>query len=89
MKTLRGNLFVSRAVSTMEVRMRRINGVVLIVLALSLIPLAGCQDLVIDKEKLFRPGEVPEIVGFWRDSGQRLRPCRTYLRCLGGSRARA
>ena len=44
--------------------MHRINGVVLIVLALSLIPLAGCQDLVIDKDKLFRPGEVPEIVGF-------------------------
>lgn len=44
--------------------MRRVNWVVVIAIALSLIPLTGCQDLVIDKEKLFRPGEVSEIVGF-------------------------
>ena len=44
--------------------MRRMNGVVLAVMVLSLVPLAGCQHLVIEKEKLFRPGEVSEIVGF-------------------------
>ena len=44
--------------------MRRGKGVVLAVLVLGLLPLVGCQDLVIDKEKLFRPGEVSEIVGF-------------------------
>ena len=38
--------------------MRRGKGVVLAVLVLGLLP------LVIDKEKLFRPGEVSEIVGF-------------------------
>jgi len=44
--------------------MSRTNGVVLSVLVLSLIPLVGCQELVIDKEKLLRPGEVSEVVGF-------------------------
>ena len=44
--------------------MRRGKGVVLAVLVLGLLPLVGCQDLVIDKEKQFRPGEVSEIVGF-------------------------
>ena len=44
--------------------MRRINVVVLVSVVLCLILLAGCQDLVIDKEKLFRPGKVSEIVGF-------------------------
>ena len=44
--------------------MRRGKGVVLAVLVLGLLPLVGCQDLVIDKEKLFQPGEVSEIVGF-------------------------
>jgi MtN3 and saliva related transmembrane protein len=44
--------------------MCRIDRVVLTLIVLSLIPLAGCQHLVIDKEKLFRPGEVSEIVGF-------------------------
>jgi len=62
-ETLRGDL-AGRAASTMEVRMSRTNGVVLSVLVLSLIPLVGCQELVIDKEKLLRPGEVSEVVGF-------------------------
>lgn len=44
--------------------MRRVKPVVLAVVVLSLIPLVGRQDLVIDKEKLFRPSEVSEIVGF-------------------------
>jgi uncharacterized protein with PQ loop repeat len=48
----------------MGVRMRRIKLVVMTVLALTLIPLAGCQQLVIDKDKLLRPGEISEIVGF-------------------------
>jgi uncharacterized protein with PQ loop repeat len=64
MKLLRGDLLVLRAASTREGRMRRINPVVLSVIVLGLIPLAGCQELVIDKEKLFRPGDAPEIVGF-------------------------
>jgi uncharacterized protein with PQ loop repeat len=64
MTTLRADSFVGRAASTMEVRIRRVKPVVLAVVVLSLIPLVGCQDLVIDKEKLFRPGEVSEIVGF-------------------------
>jgi uncharacterized protein with PQ loop repeat len=64
MTTLRAGSFVGRAASTMEVRIRRVKPVVLAVVVLSLIPLVGCQDLVIDKEKLFRPGEVSEIVGF-------------------------
>jgi len=44
--------------------MRRINVVVLVSVVVCLIPMAGCQDLVLDKEKLFRPGEVSEIVDF-------------------------
>jgi uncharacterized protein with PQ loop repeat len=64
MTTPHADSFVGRAASTMEVRIRRVKPVVLAVVVLSLIPLVGCQDLVIDKEKLFRPGEVSEIVGF-------------------------
>ncbi|HVP49941.1 MAG TPA: hypothetical protein VMT56_01835, partial [Candidatus Bathyarchaeia archaeon] len=45
--------------------MRRFRGLALIVLLLSLLPLAGCQHLVIDTEKLFKPSvELSEIVGF-------------------------
>jgi len=44
--------------------MPRVNMFVLGALVLCLIPLAGCQALVIDKERLLRPGEVSEIVGF-------------------------
>jgi len=63
-ETLCGGSLAGRTDLTMGVRVRRMNGVVLAVLVLSLMPLAGCQHLVIDKEKLFRPGEVSEIVGF-------------------------
>ena len=44
--------------------MRRNNWVLLVAIIVCLVPLAGCQDLAVDKEKLFRPGEVSEIVGF-------------------------
>ena len=44
--------------------MRRNNLVMPAAVVVYLVPLAGCQHLVIDKEKLFRPGEVSEIVGF-------------------------
>ncbi|HVO64643.1 MAG TPA: SemiSWEET family transporter [Terriglobales bacterium] len=43
--------------------MSRFSKVRFAVLFVSVIPLAGCQHLVIDTEKLFRPGEVSEIVG--------------------------
>jgi hypothetical protein len=56
MTTLRGDSFVGRAASTMEARVRRVKPVVLAVVVLNLIPLVGCQDLVIDKEKLFPAG---------------------------------
>ena len=46
--------------------------VVLSVVVLSLIPLVGCQNLVIDEEKLFRPGEVSEIVDFLAGFGTTL-----------------
>ena len=43
--------------------MSRFDRVKLAFLFLVVMPLAGCQHLVIDTEKLFRPGEVSEIVG--------------------------
>jgi MtN3 and saliva related transmembrane protein len=44
--------------------MGRFNRVTLAVLFLGLIPLTGCQHLVIDTEKLFKPSvELSEIVG--------------------------
>ena len=44
--------------------MHRNNLVMLAAVVVCLVPLAGCQHLVIDRKKLFRPGEVSEIVGF-------------------------
>lgn len=35
-----------------------------VLLFLGLITLTGCEHLAIDKDRLFRPGEVSEIVGF-------------------------
>jgi uncharacterized protein with PQ loop repeat len=44
--------------------MYRVNKVMFVLLFLSLITLVGCQQLVIDKEKLVRPDiDLPEIVG--------------------------
>ena len=33
-------------------------------ISLGVLMLTGCQQLRVDTDKLFRPGEVPEIVGF-------------------------
>lgn len=44
--------------------MNRFNRVMLTVIFLGLITLTGCRHLGIDTEKLFRPAEVQEIVGF-------------------------
>ena len=49
--------------------MRQSNLVMLVAVVVCLISVAGCQDLVIDKDRLFRPGEVSEIVGFLGKSG--------------------
>jgi len=44
--------------------MCRVNIVVLAFVFLNLIALMGCQHLVIDTDRLFRPAELSEIVGF-------------------------
>lgn len=38
--------------------MRRSNLVMLVAVVVCLIPLADCQDLVSDNDRLFRPGQV-------------------------------
>jgi len=44
--------------------MLRLQQCKIVLVSLGIMMLTGCQQLHIDSEKLFRPGEVPEIVGF-------------------------
>jgi hypothetical protein len=69
--------------------MRRNNLVMLAAVVVCLVPLAGCQYLVIDKEKLFRLGEVSEIVGFLAGFGTTFAAVPDLLAMLRRRSARA